>query len=443
MPSAQTVTHNTFGADTNANPQNGEAGTEEKELPALEMVIHENTVILHVLVHKLLSQLMKDFRVAVVSLHPNGGSCTGYLALRTYAQIQSVSTGPRMSQFGSVMGRPVPNEKRFCLSNGGYVFLVMSVPVETTSEEFQNLSLPEDEDYIPEEKLSPTILKVNLASSLVSVGSMVYSIGGCKLDEQNEHVPTNEVTTFDTDQSQLKLESCCSMILPRVSPAVVGIDGKIYVFGGFYPMKETFKECPWAEFLDTNKPKYKQKWKVLKEPVSRLSFPVAFHYEADTILISSGSNVKQDDILYNVANESSVVNHSKSARDMIKPLTVFEDKTVYWIDGGYFKAYELDKHICYLGYTDEVLPDFENRLWSTTQGPILVHLKDNLFNIFTLFAIGSHPDNMIGTLECTKIRCTKRINKSGEGVLQLDRVGYKSYKCEPLWSLSSVLPIYS
>ncbi|KAK1405494.1 hypothetical protein POM88_005099 [Heracleum sosnowskyi] len=361
------------------------------------------------------------------------------------AQIQSVSTGPRMSQIGSVIGRPVANEKRFCLSNGGYVFLVMSVPVETTSEEFQNLSLPEDEDYIPEEKLSPTILKVNIESSLVSVGSMVYSIGGCKLDEQNklddqnEYVPTNEVTTFDTNQSELKLESCCNMILPRVSPAVVGIDGKIYVFGGFYPMKETFKECPWAEFLDTNKPKYKQKWKVMKEPVSRLSFPVAFHYEADTILITNNSNIKHDDIIYNVANESSIAYPSMYARNMRNPVTVFEDRTVYWIEGPVFKAYELDKRICYLGFTNEVLPYFEQRFWNTTQGPILVHLKDNLFNIFSLFAIDSSPN--IGIVECTKIRCTKRINKSGEGVLQLDRVGYKSYKCDPLWSLSSVLPM--
>ncbi|KAK1405491.1 hypothetical protein POM88_005096 [Heracleum sosnowskyi] len=353
------------------------------------------------------------------------------------AQIQSVSTGPRMSQIGSVMGRPVANEKRFCLSNGGYVFLVMSVPVETTSEEFQYISLPED--YIPEEKLSPTILKVNLASSLVSVGSMVYSIGGCKLDEQNEHVPTNEVTTFDTDQSQLKLESCCNMILPRVSPAVVGIDGKIYVFGGFYPIKETFEECPWAEFLDTNKPKYKQKWKALKEPVSRLSFPVAFHYEADTILITNNSDIKQDDIIYNVANESSIAYHSMCAQNIKNPVTVFEDRTVYWIEGPIFKAYELDNHIFYLGFTNEVLPYFEQRFWNTTYGPILVHLKDNLFNIFSLFAIDSSPN--IGIVECTKIRCTKRINKYGERVLQLDCVSYKSYQCDPLWTLSSVLPM--
>ncbi|KAL1821776.1 hypothetical protein ACET3Z_016645 [Daucus carota] len=44
MPSARTVTHNTSGADTNVNPQNGEArsDTEEKETPTsgLEMVVH-------------------------------------------------------------------------------------------------------------------------------------------------------------------------------------------------------------------------------------------------------------------------------------------------------------------------------------------------------------------------------------------------------------------
>lgn len=40
MPSARTVTHNTSGADTNVNPQNGEvgSGTEEKEPAGLEMV---------------------------------------------------------------------------------------------------------------------------------------------------------------------------------------------------------------------------------------------------------------------------------------------------------------------------------------------------------------------------------------------------------------------
>ena len=76
------------------------------------------------------------------------------------------------------------------------------------------------------------------------------------------------------------------MILPRVSPAVVGIGGKIYVFGGVSAYKQTFKESPYAEFLDTNEPGYHQEWKALKEPISRLSCPYAFHYEAEIILIS-------------------------------------------------------------------------------------------------------------------------------------------------------------
>ncbi|KAL8131151.1 hypothetical protein AgCh_007176 [Apium graveolens] len=231
------------------------------------------------------------------------------------------------------------------------------------------------------------------------------------------------------------------MILPRDSPAVVAIAGKIYVFGGFSPFVETFKEYPWAEFLDTNKPECKQKWKPLKDPVSRLSCPVAIHYEAETILISSSSDVEHCDILYNVANQSSIAHDSKLARFVINPVTVFDDhKTVYWIDGVFFRAYELDRHICYLAFTKEVFPDSEQRFWNTSQGPILVHLKDNLFNIFTLSDIGSDP-NVIGIVECTKIRVTKCINKSGKGVLQLDRVGYQSYQCDPLLSLYRVVPM--
>lgn len=346
-----------------------------------------------------------------------------------------------MSQIESVMGPLVEqNKKRFCLSDGGYTFAVIPVSLEATSEDIQNLSLPPD--YLPDAKITPigTSLQVNSTSSMVSVGSMVYSIGGCKLDEQMAYVPTDEVLKFDTDQSELIFVSCCKMILPRVSPAVVVVDGKIYVFGGFSPINETFKEFPWAEFLDTNRPEYKQKWKALKEPVSRLSRPVAVHYEAETILISSRCNVKQGDIIYNMANESSIAYDSKFAWHVRNPVTVFDDKTVYWMDDMFVNAYELDKRICYLALTREVFPDSRQRFWNTSRGPILVHLKDNLFNIFTLFPRGSYP-NMVGIVECTKIRVTKCINKSGKGVLQLDRVGYQSYKCDPLLHLFSVVPI--
>ncbi|KAL8131152.1 hypothetical protein AgCh_007177 [Apium graveolens] len=158
-----------------------------------------------------------------------------------------INGSPPSSQIESVIGPPVaPNVKRFCLSDARSIFVVIPISLETTLEEFQNISLPAD--YLPDTKIDPlrTSLQVDFSTSLVSVGSMVYCIGGCKLDEQDEYVPTNEVTKFDADQPNLKFKSCCNMILPRDSPAVVAIAGKIYVFGGFSPFIETFKEYPWA-----------------------------------------------------------------------------------------------------------------------------------------------------------------------------------------------------
>lgn len=47
------------------------------------------------------------------------------------------------------------------------------------------------------------------------------------------------------------------------------------------------------------------------EGIEGACIPIAIHYEAETILISSSCNIKQSDIIYNVANESSIAYDSK------------------------------------------------------------------------------------------------------------------------------------
>lgn len=343
------------------------------------------------------------------------------------------------------------NIKKFCIYDGEF-FAVIPVADEATPEEFQNISLRVSPKCITDKNIIPAAVPARFINrdTLVSIGPMLYSVGGIVYNEQMEMEPTNQVTKFDPAQPEVKLESCCNLIQPRHSPALISIGGIIYAFGGLATDIENCKECPWAEFLDTNKPIKEQKWKALNEPILRLSLslqPCAIRYDAENILIIGCTEIGEGAVLYNVANESSKVYNCSPMPwfDKVDPVNIFEEKTIYWIGGPYLFAYELDKKIGYLAdMNDSVLPHFNRRFWNTLQGPVLVHLKDNLFNIFSVFSGSYHERNII--VECTKFRVTKGNKnpcspRSADRVLHLDLLGYQYYRCDLMLNLWGAVPI--
>lgn len=345
------------------------------------------------------------------------------------------------------------NIKKFCLYDG-CVFAVIPVADEVTPEESHNLSTLVLPEGIRDKNIVAALASECLnTDTLVSVGSMLYSVGQNVFNEQMETAPDNEVTKFDPTQPEVQLESCCNMIQPRNSPALISFGGIIYAFGGLATDVENCMECPWAEFLDTNKPIKEQKWEALKEPVLRLSLslqPCAIRYDAENILIMGCTQSGEGAILYNVANESSKVCSFSPMPwyGKVDPVTIYGEKTVYWISEDYLFAYELDKQIRYFADMNSMLPHFNHRFWNSLKGPVLVHLKDDLFNIFSL--VSAFDPERTRIVECIKFRATK-VNKnsiknwcspgSSDRVLHLDLLGYQYYRCDLLWNMRGAVPM--
>lgn len=157
------------------------------------------------------------------------------------------------------------------------------------------------------------------------------------------------------------------------------------------------------------------------EGIEGTCIPRAVHYEAETILIGSMHDINQGAIVYNVVDESSL-GYNFDAKTMSwayvrSPVTIFSKKTMYRIDGFLLRAYELDTHIHYQASMRDAFPDFDNQFSNTLQGPVLLHLKDDLFNMFTMFGNADSYAQITGIVDCTKLRVTKCKLKSGEGVL--------------------------
>lgn len=97
---------------------------------------------------------------------------------------------------------------------------------------------------------------------------------------------------------------------------------------------------------------------------------------------------------------------------------------------------------------NSMIPHFDHRFWTSSLGPVLVHLKDNLFNIFALASAFDPERTRI--VECIKFRATK-VNKnsiknlgspgSSDRVLHLDLLGYQYYRCDLLWNLWGAVPM--
>lgn len=180
--------------------------------------------------------------------------------------------------------------------------------------------------------------------------------------------------------------------------------------------------------------------------VSRISYPFAIPYNQDGTIFLIGFSNSHGFILFDTTDMSFKelkLIHMPFTR-MSNPVTVVEDRTMYWTHGEYLHAYEFDNHFHYSALTsDSVLSDFAFRFTSSGWGPLLVHLDKNLFCFFTMHC---HPDANISAplkiLECTKFRATKVPGNSAEsGHLDLELVGYQSYQCDSLNFLSGVLPM--
>lgn len=353
------------------------------------------------------------------------------------------------------MARELSKETSVVLYNGpiNLNYAVTSISAEATHEEVLKQSLRSKSPPDKTIRVHGSAI-LSFGTSLVSVDTLVYCIGGSNSDRSSGFLASKEVRRFDPNKPELELDfSLPPMNQGRFFPAVVAIEKKIYAFGGL--SQTDSNDAPYAECLDTNTPKHRQKWKPLTEPPSRLSLdfpPFAILVGSSdicmgtTILIGS-RHVTQGALLYGVQNgvwkEYCFNPLSMSTIQVLKPVSVVWEKTIYWVDERSIYAYDLDKNILYVGYTDEsVLYDFDCGFETTRMGPVLMHLQENTFCCFTVYVEDPLGPSRTGVVECTKFRVTKDNQESGNaGVLHLHALGYQSYRCKKMCELSGVLRI--
>ncbi|KAK1373151.1 hypothetical protein POM88_029344 [Heracleum sosnowskyi] len=342
-------------------------------------------------------------------------------------------------------------------------FVRICVEPYSTEEELQNLSLlglsgpPRPPRPPRPETTVPFIGKAvfPFKSSIASVGSMLFCLGGFILDQIS-----NKVTKFNPSSPQFQLISCCNMIAARQSPSVISSAGILYVFGGLPYHTEEKKSTPWAEYLNTTLPENQQQWMPLDLPedhfahVSMISclFVIPYNQAGTIFLIGFSRNLGINKsksvgaILFDTTDMSfkefnligmPLLTHVSN------PVTIVEDRTMYWYHREYLHAYDFDNHVLYSALTsNSVLSHFGFRFSASRWGPLLGHLDKNLFCFFTLHCYGDSYSEALRILECTKFRATKVLDKSGKsGHLDLEPVGYQSYHCDVLRELSGVLPI--
>lgn len=119
-----------------------------------------------------------------------------------------------------------------------------------------------------------------------------YCLGGCFYEPIRENglkgdkVISKDVRAFgfddDNDQEHEKVPS---MKTPRLSPAVVALDGKIYVFGGVHP-RDQEQLLPWAESLDTTTSAEAKVWTPLASPPCDIWFRGLF-----AVVVDDGENI--------------------------------------------------------------------------------------------------------------------------------------------------------
>lgn len=300
-------------------------------------------------------------------------------------------------------------------------FVRICVKPYVTEEEVQNLSLrssclsrPLSETPIPSIGKLATF---GISATIASLGSLLF----CLSTKHSPYQPTNEVKMFNPSSPKFKLISCCNMIRARHSPAAISSRGILYVFGGFPPHKKVNKSTPWAEYLNTTLPKTQQRWMPLDMPerhrahVATFSYPFVIPYnQAGTVFLIGCS---WSAILFDTTDmsfkEFNLI-HMPPNR-LRNPVTVVEDRTMYWIDGKCLQAYDFDNHVHYSALTSNpVLSDFGFELSSYGWGPCLVHLDKNLFCFFTRHCYqDSEVSAPLRKLECTKFRATKVLDNSG------------------------------
>ncbi|KAK1392463.1 hypothetical protein POM88_011519 [Heracleum sosnowskyi] len=163
----------------------------------------------------------------------------------------------------------------------------------------------------------------------------------------------------------------------------------------------------------------------------------AFPYDTQTILIGCGVLPDKDGLLYNVPDKSWSRYQSFPKIhpwNFARPVTF--DSTIYWIEGLFLMAYEMEKRIYLRVDLSESVFSYESFL-SPAHVPHLVHLEDDLFGFFTSSVFGQEAKGV----ECTKVRVTKVYSAYMDlpGTLDLTVVGYENFMCSRIDMLSSVV----
>ncbi|KAL6576616.1 hypothetical protein OROMI_010892 [Orobanche minor] len=334
----------------------------------------------------------------------------------------------------------------FCLCTGSPVncmkFFLCHVSDNVTEEELRQQPLrkrsPPDADMNPFGSI-----QFGCGTSYVSVGSMVYCIGGQKGDANTGVERGNEVRKFDTEISNFEVDRMSPpMNEGRCFAAVVAIGKTIYVFGGLSPTAT--EDSLWAECLNTDMPIAMQKWMPLKQPPFRLELEIstfAIPYKNGSILIAN-EDISKGALLYNVCDGIWMkYEYPFMYSHVSRPVSVVCEKTVYWIDKFNMFAYDYETHVLYSGLLRELLYE-KDFTCSTLKGPYLMHLKDDVFCCFITYVMYHHRDpTPTKVVQCTTFQVTKHSSGSARGDLRLHATSIKSYKCGTLFTLLGVVPM--
>ncbi|KAL6552266.1 hypothetical protein OROGR_008420 [Orobanche gracilis] len=279
------------------------------------------------------------------------------------------------------MVKKLDNGICFCLCTGSPVncmkFFLCHVSDNVTEEELRQQPLrkrsPPDADMNPFGSI-----QLGCGTSYVSVGSMVYCIGGQKGDANTGVERGNEVRKFDTEISNFEVDRMSPpMNEGRCFAAVVAIGKTIY--GALL-----YNVCDgiWMKY----------------------EYPFMYSHVS-------------------------------------RPVSVVCEKTVYWIDKFNMFAYDYETHVLYSGLLRELLYE-KDFTCSTLKGPYLMHLKDDVFCCFITYVMYHHRDpTPTKVVQCTTFQVTKHSSGFARGDLRLHATSIKSYKCGTLFTLLGVVPI--
>ncbi|CAL5372108.1 unnamed protein product [Camellia sinensis] len=238
------------------------------------------------------------------------------------------------------------------------------------------------------------------------VGSTIYRIGGDHRGGNLKGRWSRKVRFLDTNRLDEGWKRGPSTLCGRSNTPVLGVNGKLYVFGGHHPA-----DIPgvWGEFLDTTT----GEWNPLPNPPPSLLPPASLaslHFFAapltgeysDKILVCS--KLTKALCLYDVEkNIWECLGPLKCGRFLSTPIVVLT--SIYWINFQSLFAYDfVQKTLIKMPITDFqicwLLDSYKEDPYEMK--PTLVHLVGD---DFCLFWIGTD----FSSLHCTKIRVSTEL----------------------------------